>query len=138
MISNQDKEWILKKLKTFHKTEDVSWEYELMEYAIQKNNPPDIRTYVENELKKKNYDNKLKELSNRISPSLLGNNEKCDKLSDEINKLLDEAEKEFPGFKKGRALQISEISQRIMAYRSKGAVGHQAEVRDIRKEQKRR
>jgi|SRR5208283_1165369 len=142
----EEKNWIVQRvLRDYPALSDykINQEHEekllnkvnILIYDFEKNKPSDIRAYVEKELKKSEYDKRLKDLSNRITSGLLGDNKKCDKLSYEINQLLDEAEKEFPGFRKGRALQISEIFQRIMAYRTKGAIGHQGEIREIRKEQ---
>jgi len=101
-------------------------------YDFEKNKPSDIRAYVEKELKKKEFDNKLSKLTDKINWNLFGNDKACAELRKEISSLLDEADKEFPGFSKARALQISEMSQRIMAYRTKGAVGHIGTVRSIR------
>jgi hypothetical protein len=148
-LTQDDISWLLKRLvkqypelNGYEKDPDKEWKLlsraNQLLYSINEDKPSDIRAYVEKELRKKEYDNRLKELSDRITSGLLGDNEKCDRLSDEINQLLDDADKEFPGFRKGRALQVSEIFQRIMAYRTKGAIGHQGEIREIRKEHKKR
>lgn len=131
MISEADKEWMKKRLREYYKTQDVEWEYELMEYGINKDTPSNIREYVERELRKNEYDEKLKMLNARISPSLLGRENACDELSKEIEALLVRAENEFPGFKKARGMMISEMYQKIMAYRTEGAVGHTGILKSI-------
>ena len=142
-LKKQDVDWLLNRLvKQYPDLEgyekDSDKEYLLLNranlilYSINKNKPGNMRIYVERQLKKKEYDEKLKLLNARINPSLLGKDKVCDELSQEITTLLDGAEREFPGFKKARGMMVSEMFQKIMAYRTEGAVGHIGILKSIR------
>jgi len=124
-------------LKDFKKSDELEFRFysrlNSVLMAIRLEKTSDIKEHIEKLRKKEKYDIELMMISQKISFLKLGDKKSCNKLDKDLEDLLERAEKEFPGFSKGRALQISEISQRIMAYRTKGAVGHQAEVREIRK-----
>ena len=92
-------------------------------YPVHHDKPANIRAYVEEMLKKQDYDKRLGELSNGVFSIKPGDAKACNDLERKINQLLDEAEKEFPGFTKARALMISEISGDIIAVKSKGSAG---------------
>jgi len=123
MISNQDKEWIIKKLKAFHKTDDVDWEYELMEHGIQYDKPSDVRAYVEKELKKKEYDDQLMQIMNTCASLKLGDKKYCDDIEKRLNALLKRADKDIPNFSKERSRVILEIRGDLIAIRTDGKRG---------------
>jgi|GEM_PF-7045961 len=135
MISDKDKQWIIKKLEEHYGSKDIEWEYELIEYAIQKERPSDIRTYVETKLKTKKFDQKLSDFFSRIGTMKEGDKETGETMAKELATFLNKAEEEIPGFKKERALMISEMMGSIMAKQTCGAMGSAAMVHSMRKKE---
>ncbi|MFH1221936.1 MAG: hypothetical protein V1492_02525 [Candidatus Micrarchaeota archaeon] len=123
MISEENKEWIKKKLKDYYKTEDIQWEYELMEYGINLHKPTNVREYVEKELKKKEYDGQLGSFMNKTAALNIGDDKKCDELERELEDLLKKANSIFPDFSEKRGRVISELHGDLMAVRTKGKRG---------------
>ena len=85
--------------------------------------PPNIRAYVEKQLKEKEYDKKLSEVERHIWNLSPGQDEKYDKYENDLNQILREAEREVPGYSESRGRQISEIHGDLRAFRTKGKSG---------------
>jgi len=103
-------------------------------YGVDRDNPADIRNYVERESKKEEYDNRLGELSNEVFSIKPGDAKACNDLERKIHRLLDEADGEFPGFTKARALMISEISGDLIAVKTKGSAGSTRMIRRMQEQ----
>lgn len=143
-LNQKDIDWIvmkvveqnneLKNYKTNEKSETYLLErINLLLYSIKEDKPSNIRAYVEKQLKREEYRNKFSELSGRVFSIKPGDLDACEKLDKEINKFLDKAEKDFPGFKKDYGLAISETMGDIHALRTKGFAGSTRMVREIRR-----
>jgi hypothetical protein len=87
-------------------------------YDFEKNNPPNIREYVEKELKKKEYDVRLSAIWQEVSLM----KEKDLKRLEELKKQLDDVEKnlkkEFPEYYKELTRKISSVGWAIHGKRT--------------------
>jgi hypothetical protein len=146
-IKKSDVEWIRKKiLKSYSDRNatgnDLEREYRVLFqlnqilYSIQADKPTNVRSYTEKIFNKRDYDGKLGQFSNEILSIKPGDVKACDELRDKIYALLDEAEKEFPGFRKDRAMMISELMGNLSALRTKGFMGSTAMLSHLKKKEK--
>jgi hypothetical protein len=147
VISKKDEKWLFEKileyypdLKNYRSNSDLEYSFfnrlAYFLYCIEKDNPSDVRDYILKLLKIEEYDRNLDELSNILLSIKPGDKKACSELIDKLDLLLDKAEKEFPGFRKERALMISEIRSNILAIRSKGFMGSTAMTQTVRKKVK--
>jgi hypothetical protein len=140
MISEKEKKWIKEKLRNSNPYEQfrgyfkdgnkkesydsfIEWEYELLEYSIQKDKPSDIKAYVEKKLKKKEYDKQLTRLERSIWNLDLSRKDKAPELKKKVEGLIHKADEEFPGFIEGRRRQISHIMGDLLALETDGEMG---------------
>ncbi|MFH1221939.1 MAG: hypothetical protein V1492_02540 [Candidatus Micrarchaeota archaeon] len=135
-MRKEDVEWIRQKLIEYYaadlqKYEDKNErEYKILYrlsnllYSIIYNKPPNIREYVERYLKKEEYGNKLEKIMTRdIQAIKPGDASRCDEVRKKIENLLEEAEKEVPGFRKDTAFSVSEMMGDILAKQTHGFAG---------------
>lgn len=138
MITEEDKDWVIKKLKAYYKSEDVEWEYELMEHSIQIHKPSDVRSYVENKLKEKEFDEELGKMMIGFSKIAFGDVKACGEARRKFDDLLRRAEKDSPGFTKARELMISEMNGDLLALRTNGKMGSTRMLMRFKQEQEKR
>lgn len=91
--------------------------------SIQSSKPPDIRTYIEKELKKEEFDDKLDKLSKEVFSIKPGDENSCDDLMKRMYDLLNEANTSIPDYSEKRGRWISDIRGDITAVRTKGKRG---------------
>jgi len=146
-IKNEDIEWLRQRIIEAHPAwkefkDKSQFEYYVLDelnrflYAIQYRKPENLRTFAEEELKKQEYDQRLSEIAKQITALEPGDERACDVLRENLYKLLDKAEREFPGFKKGRAMMISELRGNILAVKTKGRMGSRAMISQMSKKKK--
>jgi hypothetical protein len=143
-ISSDDLVWLRKKMIEIHPKwnqlmDKTQYEVYVLRQmngycrAIIHDHPTDIRAYVENRLKEKEYDKKLNRLAEEVYSLPIGDGKTCDEMQKRILTHLEKAEAEFPGFKMKRELVISEIFGDIVAVRTSGFAGSARAMSAIRR-----
>jgi len=141
-LSESDERWLLNRLikenpELSDYEKDPEKEYLLLSracfflFAIKEDKPSNIRAYVETSIMKKEYADKLGIIAKKIWDTPLGQEKDYDQLQGELEKILNEAEKEFPGFAKNNERQISEIMGDLLALRTGGKMGSMRMVQRI-------
>ncbi len=133
-LSGADVEWIIQRfIKEYPELsgykEDPAAEEKLLErmnlalYDVAKDRPSDIRAHVEKHFRRLWYDARLKELEGRIWNLPPGKPDEGRKCREELKKLLDGAEREFPGYMEKKGRQVSEMYGDLAALSTKGEKG---------------
>lgn len=133
-INQNDIDWIKKRITEANPQWDKFEEKNQKEYyvldelyqylsKIQRDKPPDIRAYVEKEMKKQEYDQILRNFMSKTGSLNLGDEKKCDEIEKELDNFMKKADKDIPGFSEARARVISELHADIMAVRTDGKRG---------------
>lgn len=134
-LDRSDVEWLLQlvvarnpELHGYEKDPDKEWKVysraTSLIYGIDKDKPSDVRTYVEKQLKRKEYIETLNALAGEVFLIKPGDAKACDALSQKIEKFVARAEKEFPGFSASCVLALSETAGDILAVKTRGEFGN--------------
>jgi hypothetical protein len=105
-------------------------------HSISVDKPSDIRDYIKQKILFKEYDNKLTTISDQVFSIKPGDVEKCDELKEKVDKLLEQADKEVPGYRESREIQIDEIYGDLLSLKSKGQFGSTRMNKKIKNETK--
>jgi hypothetical protein len=110
-LSQDQIDWIKTKLKEFHnprftvkdetfREEVIEDQFGLMLYCINKDNPSDIKEYVENRLRQEGYERELSAFNYEVEKVDPKDKKKTDALFKKLNGLVEKIKKEDPDFYK--------------------------------------